>query len=252
MMGRLDGRAAVVTGGGRGIGRAICVAFAKEGADVVVNYASKDQPAQEVVEIIKKIGRRGIAVKGNVAVKADADRIIQTAIDNFGKIDILVNNAGVSKPNMLYKMTEEQWDEVIDIHLKGPFLCIQAASKFMMEKKYGRIINVTSAAGLWGTKGQINYSSAKGGIIALTKSAARELAGSGITVNVVQPGYVSTEMTEKIRTDAKLKEIYAGRVLLGRFAEPEEVSPAFVFLASDEGSYITGQILCVDGGLGMT
>ncbi len=251
-MGRLDGRAAVVTGGGRGIGRAICVAFAKEGADVVVNYASKDQPAQEVVEIIKKIGRRGIAVKGNVAVKADADRIIQTAIDNFGKIDILVNNAGVSKPNMLYKMTEEQWDEVIDIHLKGPFLCIQAASKFMMEKKYGRIINVTSAAGLWGTKGQINYSSAKGGIIALTKSAARELAGSGITVNVVQPGYVSTEMTEKIRTDAKLKEIYAGRVLLGRFAEPEEVSPAFVFLASDEGSYITGQILCVDGGLGMT
>jgi len=251
-MGRLEGRVAVVTGGGRGIGRAICVAFAKEGADVVVNYASKDQPAQEVVEMIKKAGRKGVAVKGNVAVKVDADRIIQTAIDNFGKIDILVNNAGVSKPNMLYKMTEEQWNEVIDIHLKGPFLCIQAASKFMMERKYGRIINVTSAAGLWGTKGQINYSSAKGGIVALTKSAARELAGSGITVNVVQPGYVSTEMTEKIRTDPKLKDIYAGRVLLGRFAEPEEVSPAFVFLASDEGSYITGQILCVDGGLGMT
>jgi len=251
-MGRLDGRAAVITGGGRGIGRAICVAFAKEGADVIVNYASKDQPAQEVVEMIKKIGRKGVAVKGNVAIKADADRIIQTAIDNFGKIEILVNNAGVSKPNMLYKMTEEQWNEVIDIHLKGPFLCIQAASKFMMERKYGRIINVTSAAGLWGTKGQINYSSAKGGIVALTKSAARELAGSGITVNVVQPGYVSTEMTEKIRTDPKLKEIYAGRVLLGRFAEPEEVSPAFVFLASDEASYITGQILCVDGGLGMT
>jgi len=251
-MGRLEGRAAVVTGGGRGIGRAICVAFAKEGADVIVNYASKDQPAQEVVEMIKKIGRKGVAVKGNVAIKADADRIIQTAIDNFGKIEILVNNAGVSKPNMLYKMTEEQWNEVIDIHLKGPFLCIQAASKFMMERKYGRIINVTSAAGLWGTKGQINYSSAKGGIVALTKSAARELAGSGITVNVVQPGYVSTEMTEKIRTDPKLKEIYAGRVLLGRFAEPEEVSPAFVFLASDEASYITGQILCVDGGLGMT
>jgi len=251
-MGRLEGRAAVITGGGRGIGRAICVAFAKEGADVIVNYASKDQPAQEVVEMIKKIGRKGVAVKGNVAIKADADRIIQTAIDNFGKIEILVNNAGVSKPNMLYKMTEEQWNEVIDIHLKGPFLCIQAASKFMMERKYGRIINVTSAAGLWGTKGQINYSSAKGGIVALTKSAARELASSGITVNVVQPGYVSTEMTEKIRTDPKLKEIYAGRVLLGRFAEPEEVSPAFVFLASDEASYITGQILCVDGGLGMT
>jgi len=251
-MARLEGKAAVVTGGGRGIGRSICLAFAKEGADVIVNYASKDQPAQEVVEMIKKMGRKAVAVKGNVALKADAERIIQTAIDNFGKIDILVNNAGVSKPNMLHKMTEEQWDEVLDIHLKGPFLCIQAASKYMMEKKYGKIINVTSAAGVSGTKGQINYSSAKGGIIALTKSAARELAGYGITVNVISPGYVSTDMTEKIRTDPKLKEIYTGRILLGRFSEPEEVAPAFVFLASDESNYITGQLLCVDGGVGMT
>jgi len=251
-MGRLEGKAAVVTGGGRGIGRSICLAFAKEGADVIVNYASKDQPAQEVVEMIKKMGRKAVAVKGNVALKADAERIIQTAIDSFGKIDILVNNAGVSKPNMLYKMTEEQWDEVLDIHLKGPFLCIQAASKYMMEQKSGKIINVTSAAGMSGTKGQINYSSAKGGIIALTKSAARELAGYGITVNVISPGYVSTDMTEKIRTDPKLKEIYTGRILLGRFSEPEEVAPTFVFLASDESNYITGQLLCVDGGVGMT
>jgi 3-oxoacyl-[acyl-carrier protein] reductase len=251
-MGRLEGRAAVVTGGGRGIGRAICLAFAKEGADVVVNYASKDQPAQEVVRMIQEMGRKAMAVKGNVAIKADVERIILAAVENFGKIDILVNNAGVSKPNMLYKMTEEQWNEVIDIHLKGPFLCIQAASKYMMEKKYGKIINMTSSAGLWGTKGQINYSSAKGGVIALTKSAARELAGYGITVNVVQPGYVSTEMMEKVRTDPKLKEIYIGRVLLGRFAEPEEVAQTFVFLASDESNYITGQLFCVDGGLGMT
>ncbi len=183
-MGRLEGRAAVVTGGGRGIGRAVCLAFAKEGADVIVNYASKDQPAQEVVRMIQEMGRKAVAVKGNVAMKADVERIILAAVENFGKIDILVNNAGVSKPNMLYKMTEEQWDEVVDIHLKGPFLCIQAASKYMMEKKHGKIINMTSSAGLWGTKGQINYSSAKGGIIALTKSAARELAGYGITVNV--------------------------------------------------------------------
>jgi 3-oxoacyl-[acyl-carrier protein] reductase len=251
-MGRLEGKAAVVTGGGRGIGRAICLAFAKEGADVVVNYASKDLPAQEVVEMIKNMGRKAVAVKGNVAIKADAERIIQTAIDNFGKIDILVNNAGATKPNMLYKMTEEQWNEVLDIHLKGPFLCIQAASKYMMEKKYGKIINVTSAAGVGGTKGQINYSSAKGGIIALTKSAARELAGYGITVNVISPGYVSTEMTEKIRTDPKLKDIYTARILLGRFSEPEEVAPTFVFLASDDANYITGQLFCVDGGLGMT
>ena len=251
-MGKLEGKAAVVTGGGRGIGRAICLAYAREGADVIVNYASKDQPAQEVAGMIEKMGRKAVAVKGNVAVKADADRIIQTAVDHFGKIDILVNNAGVSKPNMLYKMTEEQWDEVVDIHLKGAFLCIQAASKHMMEHKYGKIINVTSSAGLWGTKGQINYSAAKGGVVALTKSAARELGSYGITVNVIQPGYVSTEMTEKIRTDPKLKEIYTGRILLARFAEPEEVVPAFIFLASEDSSYVTGQLFCVDGGLGMT
>jgi len=251
-MGRLEGKAAVVTGGGRGIGRAICLAYAKEGADVIVNYASQDKPAQEVVEMIEKMGRKAVAVKGNVALKADVDKIINTCVDQFGKIDILVNNAGVSKPNMLYKMTEDQWDEVIDIQLKGPFLCTQAASKYMMERKYGRIINVTSSAGLWGTKGQINYSAAKGGVVALTKSAARELAGHGITVNVVQPGYVGTEMFDKVKSDPKLMAIYTGRVLLGRFAEPEEVAPTFVFLASDEGSYITGQLICVDGGLGMT
>lgn len=251
-MGRLEGKSAVVTGGGRGIGRAICLAFAKEGADVVVNYASREETAQEVVRAIEAMGRKAVAVKGNVALKEDAERIIHAAIEHFGKIDILVNNAGATRPSMLHKMTEEQWNEVLDIHLKGPFLCIQAASKYMMERRSGRIINVTSAAGISGTKGQINYSSAKGGIIALTKSAARELAGYGITVNVISPGYVSTEMTEKIRTDPKLREIYTGRILLGRFAEPEEVAPAFVFLASDEANYITGQLICVDGGLGMT
>ena len=251
-MGRLDGKVAVVTGGGRGIGRAVCLAFAREGADVVLNYASKDQPAQEVVRMIQGMGRKAIAIKGNVAVRADVERTILAAVENFGKIDILVNNAGVSRPNMLYKMTEEQWDEVIDIQLKGPFLCTQVASKYMMERKSGKIINVTSSAGLWGTKGQINYSSAKGGIIAQTKSAARELAGYGITANVVQPGYVGTEMFDKVKADPKLLEIYTGRILLGRFAEPEEVAHSFVFLASDEANYITGQILCVDGGLGMT
>ena len=251
-MGRLEGKAAVVTGGGRGIGRAICLAYAKEGADVIVNYASQDKPAQEVVELVGKAGRKSVAVKGNVAIKADAERIINTCVDHFGKIDILVNNAGVSKPNMLYKMSEEQWDEVIDVQLKGPFLCTQIAAKYMMERKYGKIINVTSSAGLWGTKGQINYSSAKGGIVALTKSASRELAGYGITVNVVQTGYVSTEMFEKVKSDPKLMAIYTGRILLGRFSEPEEVAPTFVFLASDEANYITGQLICVDGGLGMT
>ena len=251
-MGRLEGKAAIVTGGGRGIGRAICLSFAKEGADVLVNYASKDQPAQEVAEIVRQLGRKAVAVKGNVASKADVDRMVQTAVDQFGKIDILVNNAGATRPAMLYKMTEQQWDEVVDMHLKGPFLCIQAASKHMMEKKYGRIINVTSVAGLVGAKGQINYSAAKGGIIALTKSAARELADYRITVNVIELGIVATEMSDKIRTDTKLQEIYMRRILLGRFAEPEEVAHSFVFLASNEADYITGQLLCVDGGYGMT
>ena len=251
-MGPLEGKAAVVTGGGRGIGRAICLGYAKEGADIIVNYATRDQPALEVVAMIQRMGRKAVAVKGNVALRADAERIIQSAIDHFGKIDILVNNAGATKTAMLHKMTEEQWDEVVDIHLKGPFLCIQAASKHMMEKKGGKIINVTSVAGLVGTKGQINYSAAKGGILSLTKSAARELAGYNITVNVISLGIVSTEMTEKIRTDPKLQEIYRGRILMGRFAEPEEVVPAFVFFASEDSRYITGQLLCVDGGYGMT
>jgi len=251
-MGALEGKAAVVTGGGRGIGRAICLGYAKEGADVIVNYATRDQPALEVVAMIQKMGRKAVAMKGNVALRADAERIIQSSIDHFGKIDILVNNAGATKTAMLHKMTEEQWDEVVDIHLKGPFLCIQAASKHMMERKGGKIINVTSVAGLVGTKGQINYSAAKGGILSLTKSAARELAGYNITVNVISLGIVATEMTEKIRTDPKLQEIYRGRILMGRFAEPEEVVPAFVFFASEDSRYITGQLLCVDGGYGMT
>jgi len=251
-MGRLEGKAAVVTGGGRGVGRGICLAYAREGADVLVNYASKDQPALEVVEMIRGMGRKAVAFKGNVAVKADVERMIQTAVEQFGKIDILVNNAGATRPAMLHKMSEEQWDEVVDIHLKGPFLCIQAAAKPMMEKKQGRIINVTSVAGLVGTTGQINYSAAKGGILSLTKSAARELAGHGITVNVLSLGIVSTDMTEKIRTDPKLQEIYMRRILLNRFADPEEVVPAFIFFASDESRYITGQLLCVDGGYGMT
>jgi 3-oxoacyl-[acyl-carrier protein] reductase len=249
---RLKGKVAVITGGGQGIGRAICLAFAKEAADVIVNDVVNDKRTIEVVEMINRIGSRAFSVIGNVSLKDDAEKIIRSAIEHFGRIDILVNNAGVTRTAMLHKMTEAQWDEVVDVNLKGAFLCIQAASKPMMEQNAGKIINVTSVAGLWGTKGQINYSAAKGGVLSLTKSAARELAGYGITVNVISMGIVNTDMTEKIRSDPKLREIYASRILLGRFADPEEVVPAFVFLASDESNYITGQLLCVDGGYGMT
>jgi 3-oxoacyl-[acyl-carrier protein] reductase len=248
----LEGKAAVVTGGGRGVGRAISLTYAKEGADVVVNYVSNPKTAQEVVEEIEKIGRKGIAVKADVATDEGAQAVVQAAAENFGKIDILVNNAGFTRPAMLHKLTEEDWNAVLNIHLKGPWLCIKHASKYMMEQKNGYIINVTSVAGLVGTVGQINYSAAKGGIITLTKSAARELARHGINVNCISLGIVATEMTEKIRTDPKLAEIYMKRILLNRFAEAEDIAPAFVFFASEGAKYISGQVLCVDGGYGMT
>jgi 3-oxoacyl-[acyl-carrier protein] reductase len=216
-----------------------------------VNYSSSQKAADEVVEKIKSYGSRAIAIKADVAKKAEVEALIKAAMDEFGRIDILVNNAGFTRPAMMLKMTEDEWDQVLDIHLKGAFLCSQAAAQHMKNQNSGRIINVTSVAGLVGTVGQINYSAAKGGIVSMTKSAARELARNNICVNAISLGIVATDMTEKIRTDEKLSEIYMNRILLKKFAEAEDITPAFVFLASDDSSYITGQILCVDGGYGM-
>ena len=249
---KLEGKNAVVTGGGRGVGRAISLAFAQEGANVIVNYAGNEKTANEVVGMIQAMGRKAVAVKGNVAVEEDAKKIVDACVENFGSIHILVNNAGISKPAMLHKLTVDVWDEVVDVQMRGPWLCIKAASKYFMEQKYGRIINVTSVAGIVGTIGQINYAAAKGGVVTLTKSAARELARYNVTANVISLGIVTTEMTMTLQTDEKLKEIYVKRILLNRYAEPEDVSPAFVFFASDDSRYITGQLLCVDGGYGMT
>jgi 3-oxoacyl-[acyl-carrier protein] reductase len=248
---RLKDKIAVVTGASRGVGRAIALAYAREGANVVVNYASNEAAADQVVREIEALGRKAFKIQGDVARKEEATAVIQGAKDHFGRLDILVNNAGFSKPAMLLKMTEEQWDQVVDLHLKGAFLCTQAAAQIMKEQKSGKMINVTSVAGLVGTVGQINYSAAKGGLLSFTKSAARELARYNICVNVISLGIVATDMTEKIRSDEKLKEIYMRRILLERFAEPDDITPAFVFLASDEANYITGQLLCVDGGYGM-
>jgi len=248
---RLTGRAAVVTGSSRGVGRGVALAYAKEGADVLVNYTSNEAAANEVVDQIRAMGRKSVAVRADVASKPEVERMMDTAKEQFGRLDILVNNAGFGRPAMLHKMTEEQWDLVVDAHLKGPFLCIQAAFRYFQEQNYGKVINVSSVAGLVGTVGQINYSAAKGGIISFTKSVARELARYNVTANVISLGIVETDMSEKIRTDEKLKEVYMNRILLKRFASTDEISPAFVFFASPESDYVTGQLHCVDGGYGM-
>jgi 3-oxoacyl-[acyl-carrier protein] reductase len=248
---KLKDKVALVTGSSRGVGKAIALAFAKEGAKVTVNYTSNEKAANEVLETIQKMGGQARVFKADVAKKAEAQALVQATVDAFGGLDILVNNAGFTRPAMMLKMTEEQWDAVVNIHLKGAWLCAQAAAPHMIAKNGGKIINVTSVAGMVGTVGQINYSAAKGGVISMTKSMARELARNNICANVISLGIVPTDMSEKITTDEKLKEIYMNRILLKRFGETEELTPAFVFLASDDANYITGQLLAVDGGYGM-
>ena len=228
------------------------LAFAREGANVVVNYAGNEKAAKEVVGMIEAMGRKAVAVQGDVSKWEDAQKIVDACVQNFGSVHIVINNAGISKLAMLHKLSDELWDEVVDIQMKGPWHCIKAASKYFMEQKYGRIVNVTSVAGIVGTTGQIHYAAAKGGVVTLTKSAARELARYNVTANVISLGIVTTEMTSTLQSDEKMKEIYMRRILLNKYAEPEDVAPAFVFLASDDARYITGQLLCVDGGYGMT
>ena len=252
----LNNKVALITGSNRGIGRGIAEAYADAGASIVVNYPSNQsevfkEEALDLAEKIKASGGDAIAVEADVVIKSEIENLVHSAVAHFGRLDILVNNAGFTRPAMMLKMTEDEWDQVVDIHLKAPFLCSQAAARVMKEQKSGKIINVTSVAGITGTVGQANYSAAKGGILSLTKSQARELARYNVCVNAISLGVVATDMTAKIRNDEKLKEIYMNRVLLRRFGEIEDISPAFTFLASDDSNYITGQVLCVDGGYGM-
>ncbi|MBW1786099.1 MAG: 3-oxoacyl-ACP reductase FabG [Deltaproteobacteria bacterium] len=248
---RLTDKVSLVTGSSRGVGAAVALAYAREGADVVVNYSSSPKAAEEVVAEIEAMGRKAIAVKADVADKSQVGAMFDQARETFGRVDILVNNAGFTRPSMLLKMEETQWDEVVDIHLKGAFLCSQAAGRMMKEQNSGKIINVTSVAGVVGTVGQVNYSAAKGGVISLTKSIARELARFKVCANVISIGILAMGMSEKITSDEKYSEVYMNRILLKRFGQPEDVTPMFVFLGSDESDYITGQLICVDGGYGM-
>jgi 3-oxoacyl-[acyl-carrier protein] reductase len=248
---RLKGKKAIVTGSSRGVGASVALAYGREGADVVVNYSSSEGPALEVVKQIQAMGQKAVAVKADVAQAEDCQKLVDAAVNEFGGLDILVNNAGFTRPAMLHKMDEGQWNAVLDIHLKAVWLMTKAAHPQLTQSKGGRVINVTSVAGVVGTVGQVNYSAAKGGVISLTKSIAREMARFGTCANVISLGIVATDMTEKIRSDEKLREIYMNRILLKRFAEADDVTPLFVFLGSDEAAYITGQLICLDGGYGM-
>ncbi|HIW60127.1 MAG TPA: 3-oxoacyl-[acyl-carrier-protein] reductase [Candidatus Anaerobutyricum avicola] len=245
----LEGKVAVVTGASGGIGRAIALAFGKAGASVAVHYNGNEAKAAAVKAEIEEAGGKAEIFRCNVADFDACSDFIKSVVKTFGKIDILVNNAGITRDGLVMGMSEEDFDAVIDTNLKGSFNCIRFASRQMMRKKYGRIINITSVSGVAGNAGQANYSASKAGLIGLTKSVAKELASRNITANAIAPGFVKTEMTDVLSDE--VKEAAMKQIPLGRFAEPEDIANAAVFLASDMASYITGQVLLVDGGMVM-
>jgi 3-oxoacyl-[acyl-carrier protein] reductase len=246
---QLKDKVAVVTGASRGIGRAIALELAARGAKVVVNYNSNSAAAEEVVGQIKAVGGEAMAVQANVSKLDQAQALIKAASDAYGQLDILVNNAGTTRDNLMALMKEEDWDIIIETNLKSAFNCSKAALRPMMRKKYGRIINITSVAGIAGNAGQTNYSASKAGLIGLTKSLAREIGPRNITVNAVAPGFVETDLTRGL--PAELKQAAIGVTPLGRWGTCEDVAYAVAFLASDQAAYITGQTLSVDGGMVM-
>tara|TARA_Y100000814_G_scaffold228448_1_gene172360 strand:- start:916 stop:1659 length:744 start_codon:yes stop_codon:yes gene_type:complete len=246
---RLDGKNAVVTGAAQGIGRAVCERFAIEGANVIAVDLNEEEGIK-TSEMIREKGGSCSFFKANIGDLSEVESAIDECENKYGDLNIIVNNAGIVRAAMVHKMKEADWDSVINVHLKGTWNGIHAASKRMIPQKTGRIINVTSGAGLRGTIGQINYSSAKMGIVGATKSAARELGRYGITVNCISPAAI-TPMTETIRTDERFEKTYLDRISLGRWGEAEEIAAGFLFLASDESSYVTGIVLRVDGGMGM-
>ncbi len=245
----LTGKAAVVTGGSRGIGKAIALRLAEQGADICFSYVSNADAAAATVKEIEGLGRKALSVQANVTQQEAAEELIKAALDAFGKVDILVNNAGITRDDLIMRMKPEDWRDVLETNLFGAFWTLKAVTRPMLRAKSGRIINITSVSGQAGQMGQANYSSAKAGLIGLTKAAARELGSRGITVNAVAPGFVLTELTQDLAPE--LQQMAIDRTPLGRFGTTEEMAYAVAFLASDEAAYITGQVLAVDGGLVM-
>ena len=245
----LNDKIAVVTGASRGIGRQIAITLASKGVVVIVNYNGSAAKAQEVVDEIAAAGGKAEAVQCNVSEYAKAGELMEYVIKKYGRIDILVNNAGITKDGLLMKMSEEDFDAVLDTNLKGAFNCMKHVSRQMIKQKGGRIINMSSVSGVMGNAGQTNYAASKAGVIGLTKAAAREMASRGITVNAIAPGFIVTEMTD-VLPDA-IKESTKEQIPMKKFGETADIANAVAFLASDEAKYITGQVLCVDGGMAM-
>jgi 3-oxoacyl-[acyl-carrier protein] reductase len=245
----LSGKVALVTGGSRGIGRAICQRLAVLGAQVVVNYVSNPAAADETIALIENTGGRARSSRFDVAEAAQVQPAIEAIIEQCGRIDILVNNAGITRDGLLMKMKEESWDQVLDTNLKGAFTCINAVSRPMMKQRWGRIVNISSVIGFMGNAGQVNYAAAKAGLIGLTRSAARELASRSITVNGVAPGYIDTDMTSELTPE--IKEKILAEIPLGSMGSAEDVAAAVAFLVTDEARYVTGQFLHVNGGMFM-
>ena len=246
---QLKGKTAVVTGGSRGIGRAIALELASCGANVVVNYTRNSKAADEVVAEIEAMGLSGMAVKADVSIASEVENLVNEVLKTFGSIDILVNNAGITRDNLIIRMTEKEFDEVINTNLKGAFICTKAVSRVMIKQKSGKIINVSSVVGIVGNAGQSNYAAAKAGLIGFTKSMAKELAKRGINVNAVAPGFIQTDMTSVLPDN--VKEEFLKSIPLMRIGKPEDIAKTVLFLASEYSDYITGQVINIDGGMVM-
>lgn len=248
-MRKLEGKVAVVTGASRGIGRAIALKLADEGAKVVVNYSGSQAKAEEVVAMIQENGGEAIAVKASVSQTEEVTALMDKAVKTFGSLDILVNNAGITRDNLLMRMKEDEWDDVLATNLKGVFLCTKAVTRQMMKQRAGRIINISSIVGVAGNAGQANYVAAKAGVIGLTKTTAKELASRNILVNAIAPGFIETEMTDQLSEE--LKQGMLTQIPLAKLGQPEDIAKAVAFLASDDANYMTGQTLHIDGGMVM-